>query len=310
MLPEMCAWIFVPQLYHFGFLRRNTDGLPGMPRIVMVGWYLTTLSDQSRRLRLSVVSYLNTVPLIWGILHGRQGAEFELQFGVPSKCALEVAAGKADIGIIPVVEMARQGLSYLPSTGIASRGPVRSILLVSKVPLGQVRTLAADSGSRTSVMLARVILSHRYGVSPRVFPMPPDLPSMFDSADAALVIGDAALSINPADTPYQVLDLGEEWTAMTGLPMVFAVWAGREETLNCELDRVFADSCRYGLANLDEIAHQESARRGLTAEAIRAYLSDNVVLQLGNEEHRGLSRFLELAAELDEQIAPGRVVAC
>ena len=279
-------------------------------RIVMVGWYLTCASHRDRLLRLSVVSYLNTVPLIWGILKGRERELFDLYFAVPSVCAEQVGRGETDIGIIPAIEMARQRLSYLPSTGIACRGPVRSILLISKVPLREVRTLAADSGSKTSVMLARVILAQRYGVSPRIVPMAPELPAMFDVAEAALVIGDAALAVDPATVPFHVLDLGEEWAAMTGLPMVFAVWAGREDILSCDLDRVFLDSCRFGLTNLDAIIEQESRRRGLTDGLVREYLTRNVVLQLGDEEHRGLRQFLQMASELDERVTPGRLVGC
>jgi predicted solute-binding protein len=102
------------------------------------------------------------------------------------------ASGEADIGIVPVIEMARQKLAYFRETGIASYGPVRSILLISKVPFREIRKLATDSGSRTSVMLSRIILAEKYGVEPQVISHPPDLPAMLGLADAALLIGDAA----------------------------------------------------------------------------------------------------------------------
>ncbi len=149
----------------------------------------------------------------------------------PSVCADQLASGEADIGIVPVIEMARQKLAYFRETGIASHGPVRSILLVSKVPFGKIRTLATDSGSRTSVMLSRIILAEKYGVEPQVISHPPDLAAMLGEADAALLIGDAALRIDPATLPFETLDLGEQWTNLTGLPMVFAVWAGRAEAI-------------------------------------------------------------------------------
>src|ERR1700745_2680704 len=129
-----------------------------------------------------------------GSSDGRDG--FDLRFAVPSACADQLASGEADIGIVPVIEMARQKLPYFRETGIASYGPVRSILLVSKVPFGKIRKLATDSGSRTSVMLSRIILAEKYGVEPQVISHPPDLAAMLGRADAALIIGDAALRLD------------------------------------------------------------------------------------------------------------------
>src|SRR5829696_4773005 len=114
--------------------------------------------------RVCAVSYLNTQPLVWGMLHGKQQNRFELTFCVPAECADRLAAGTADIGIVPCAELPRLGLEIIRGTGIACHGPVRSILLISRVPPGQIRTLATDSSSRTSVMLARILLAKRFGV--------------------------------------------------------------------------------------------------------------------------------------------------
>ena len=142
------------------------------------------------RPRVCAVSYLNTVPLVWGLLHDPPLQEvFDLGFAVPSECAAQLASGQADIGILPVVEMARQRLDFFRGSGIASFGPVRSILLISKVPFGEIRTLATDSGSRTSVMLARIILAEKFGAAPSLTSLPPDLTAMLGVADAALLIG-------------------------------------------------------------------------------------------------------------------------
>src|SRR5580700_4949666 len=196
--------------------------------------------------RVCAVSYLNTVPLVWGMLHGagpEDGKDaFDLRFALPSACADQIASGDADIGIDPVIEMARQKLEYFPGTGIACHGPVRSILLVSKVPFRQIRTLATDAGSRTSVQLARIILTERSGVTPRLISMPADLATMLGEADAALLIGDAALRIDPEKLPFETLDLGGEWVSMTGLPMVFAVWAGRKGVVRPSLTAAFNNS--------------------------------------------------------------------
>src|SRR5580704_17893479 len=136
--------------------------------------------------RVCAVSYLNTVPLVWGMLHSPDPDDgrdvFDLRFALPSECADQLASGEADIGIVPVIEMARQGLDYFPGTGIACRGPVRSILLVSTVPCKEIRTLATDAGSRTSVVLARIILAEKYGAEPRLISRPADLAAMLGEA--------------------------------------------------------------------------------------------------------------------------------
>src|SRR5450631_3317414 len=188
------------------------------------------------------------------MLHSPEAAEghgvFDLRFALPSECADQLASGRADIGIVPVIEMARQGLDYFPGTGIACHGPVRSILLISKVPFKEIRTLVTDSGSRTSAMLSQVILAEKFGVRPRVFSHPADLAEMLGKADAALLIGDAALRVDPDTLPFETLDLGAEWVTMTGLPMVFAVWAGRKEMIREPYARAFVESVRYGMTHM------------------------------------------------------------
>ncbi len=154
----------------------------------------------------------------------------ELTFELPSVCAEQLSCRQADIGLVPVGALIEQPMSTYRGTGIACRGPVRSILLISKVPFAEIRTLALDSSSRTSVLRARVILARRYGVEPELDSRPPVMTDMIESADACLIIGDPALLLDPVemrDSGFHVADLGEEWVPMTGLPMVFAVWAGR-----------------------------------------------------------------------------------
>lgn len=246
---------------------------------------------------MCVVSFLNTVPLVWGLLHGRQRDRFDLSFCLPSECADRLRAGTADIGILPAIESARLGLEALPGAGIACRGAVRSILLISKVPPDRIRTLAADSSSRTSVALARIILARRYGAEPEFVSHAPDLDRMLAACDAALVIGDPAMHIDPAALPYTTLDLGAEWWEFTGLPMVFAVWGARPGYASQELAEVFRDSLRFGLDHLDEIIPGEARARGFSESLVREYFSRNVVLALGENEQRGLERFLACARE-------------
>ena len=234
------------------------------------------------------------------MLQGEQKDLFDLQFCVPSECAERLRHGTADIGIVPVVEVSRQRLHYLEGTGIACRGPVRSVLLFSKVPPGRIRSIAADTSSRTSVMLTRVILARRYGgVKLDVIPMAPDLDAMLARADAALIIGDPALLLDPEKLPYQCLDLGEEWVEMTGFPMVFAVWAGRPEALTEEVAAAFAASAEAGVADIDRIAAELAPVRGLTLELTRRYLTRNTAFMLDESDYHGMKLFLKYVVEME-----------
>lgn len=234
------------------------------------------------------------------MLHGEQRGLFDLSFAVPSQCADRLASGRADIGIVPVAELLKQKLDILPGCGIACHGPVRSILLISKVPFGQIGTLAADSSSRTSVMLSRIILARKFGVEPEVITHPPDLNAMLDRCDAALIIGDPALVMDPEKLPYRWLDLGGEWTAMTGLPFVFAVWAARPDSPTHD-PAPFLASLRYGQAHIDEIVALSHEKLGICPELARVYLTQHIVFDLGEREHAGLSLFLKYVEELQHQ---------
>ena len=259
---------------------------------------------------MCAVSYLNTVPLVWGLLKDpAQRKTFELSFAVPSICADQIASGEADIGIVPVIEMAHQKLAYFRETGIASDGPVRSILLISKVPFRDIRTVATDSGSRTSVMLSRILLAEKYGVEPRLISHPPDLQAMLGLADAALLIGDAALRADPATLPFETLDLGQEWTALTGLPMVFAVWAGRKQAIREPYGAALAASCRYGLAHIDDIVEEQSGQRGFPEALVREYLTRHIRFEFSGAYHTAIEAFLKYAAALERTAVPGAVSA-
>lgn len=262
-------------------------------------------NDYKSRPIVAAVSYLNTVPLVWGALRGAQRAEMRVEFHLPSICADLVRQKKADIGILPVIEIARQGLEVFPGACIASDGPVRSILLISKVPFSQIKTLSCDHGSRTSVMLARVILREMHGAQPLLLPpAAPELETMLQSADAALIIGDPALAIEPTDLPYAWVDLGEQWRKLTGLPMVFAAWAGASGWITPRLEKAFTGSLASGMANLDIIVAEESKERGFSENLIRDYLTRNIVFNLGSREFEGMQTFLNYAAELESSLSP------
>ena len=226
------------------------------------------------------------------MLHGPQRGLFDLDFRLPAGCADALASGAADIGIVPTFELTRQDLKVLPGAGIACHGPVRSILLISSCPAGEIRTLAADSSSRTSVQLARIVLERKYGAAPAIVSHPPDLDAMLRIADAALVIGDPALRIDPSVLPFHAYDLGAEWVEMTGHPMVFAVWAGRADAVTPATIEAFQGSCRYGRARIGEIVAAESAARGFAPDVVREYLTRHIVHELGPREYAGMELFL------------------
>jgi len=272
----------------------------------MVNSYLNHARITAARPRICAVSYLNTAPLVWGLLHGPQRGAADLSFAVPSECARRVVEGEADLGIVPVVEMDRHGLQPFSELCIACCGEVRSILLFARCPWPEVRTLAADTGSRTSVELARIILRERFHCRPRVHAAPPQLGRMLEEADAALLIGDAALAVDPHTSGLPWLDLGQEWFELTGLPMVFAVWAGRPSPALDGVDAILEGSFSYGQGNLDAIIKSEARSRGFSAELVARYFERNVTFRLGAPERAGLEGFLAATRALNG--APGAEV--
>jgi chorismate dehydratase len=252
-------------------------------------------SNNHGKPRVGAVSFLNSVPLVWGMLHGPQADLVDLSFSIPSVCAEQVEAGQIDIGLVPVAEIARQGLEIVPGVGITALGPVRSILLFSKVPWREVRTLYADASSRTSVQLARVILRERFGVEPEIKQHPPVLGPMMDGADAALIIGDPALLIDPKAHPYRWLDLAHEWFRLTALPFVFAAWAGKPGIATGQLAAITEGSWQFGRDRIGEIVDREHGRRRVAKEVAEEYLTRHIRFELGPAEYKGLDRFLALA---------------
>jgi chorismate dehydratase len=253
-------------------------------------------------LRVSAVSYLNTWPLIWGFQHGPEQGLFDFRYDLPAQCAAALENGEADIGLVPSAELDRLGLDFFTDVGIACEGPVRSILLISRVPFDAIRTLAVDSGSRTSVALTRIILNERYRCTPEFFARDPQLDRMLADADAALVIGDPALRLEPEALPMRTLDLGQEWVAWTGLPMVFAVWAGRPATLRRTPSEAFVRSFEWGCGHMNEIVLQAAAERGFPEGLVRDYLTTHIQYRLGPEHLEGLARFRSLARALSSPV--------
>jgi chorismate dehydratase len=267
-----------------------------------------------RKLRISAISYLNTAPLMWDFEHTaprtitgnteRLASTFDISYTLPSACARALAEGTADIGIIPAAAYAEiPSLLILPDIAIASRRAVRSILLVSRMRIEQVRTVALDTSSITSVALAKVLFEKWLGGARTYTPMAPDLEMMLSQCDAGLLIGDPALRVDRSS--LHTLDLAEEWIRFTGKPFVFAFWAVRETALkeadpSLDLAGVFRDSRDHGLEPeaISRIAKDWSSRLGMTEAAVRAYLTESIHYQLNPDCLEGLRLFYRYAAEI------------
>jgi chorismate dehydratase len=256
------------------------------------------------RLRISAISYLNTAPLMWDFEHGDVGSKFEISYTIPSLCAEALRTGNADIGIIPAAAYTSiPNLLILPDVAIAAERAVRSILLVSKVPLEQIASAALDASSMTSVALVKVILSMLSRANCTYDSMPPDLDSMLMEHDAALLIGDPALQVDRSR--YLTYDLAEEWIRLTAKPFVFAFWAVREAALkqwNSELDlaQIFQQSRDHGLEpnNLAELGREWSRRLRMSEVEVRRYLTENIHYYFDSPCMDGLTLFYEKAAHI------------
>lgn len=247
--------------------------------------------------RVSVVKYLNTAPLTWGIERGPGRKKYELAFTTPACCAEDLRTGRAEIGIIPSIEYQRiEGLKILPGISIASKRRVRSVLLLAQVPIEQVRSVALDTSSRTSAALVQILFRKFYGMDVMTLPAEPDPDAMLLRADAALLIGDPALIYQG---PAQTVDLAAEWRRFTGLPFVFAVWACRSGEIYSidDLRRDFERARDEGLAHIPEIALEWGPRLGLSAGEVSVYLTGNIDYTLDEENLAGLRLFYKLAAE-------------
>ena len=257
-----------------------------------------------RRLRISTISYLNTAPLMWDFEHGGAGSNFDLEYTVPSACAAALQAGTADIGIIPAAAYTQiPGLQILPDLAIASRRAVRSILLVSLMPIADVRSIALDTSSMTSVALTKILFEKWLGGARTYTAAEPDLNKMLAEHDAGLLIGDPALKIDRSR--YFTLDLAEEWIHHTGKPFVFAFWTVRGKALqesqsSLDLPAIFQRSRDHGLEpeNLAQISREWAPRLQLKESSVRSYLTENIHYKLDPGCLEGLQLFYRYAAEI------------
>ena len=257
-------------------------------------------------MRIGAVSYLNTRPLVYGL--DQLAPQHELVFDLPSRLADRLAAGELDVALIPSIEFFQNPDYRIVSDAcIGCRGPVRSVKLLSRVPLESIRTLALDEGSRTSVALVRILLQERFGLAPRLVPFPIDVAPESIRADALLMIGDRAIH-PPAGQFAAEWDLGDVWCRWSELPFVFAMWvcgAGVSPAQHAELGTTLSGARDLGVANVEQIAREEHARFGLSCDDCLTYLRDHLHFTLGPREMAGLRLFHKHASDMG--LAPRHV---
>ena len=255
--------------------------------------------------RIGAVGYLNARPLTWAL--DRDPGRWAIRYDLPAVCAGLLQAGEVDLGLTPSIEyLYDPRYRFVPGIGIGSRGAVTSVAIFTTRPMADVKTIALDTSSRTSVALTRVLCHDWFKIAPAFVPQGPSLEAMTAAHDAALLIGDPALEADAEALGLTKIDLGEAWLAMTGLPFVYAAWTGRAGAVGADDVRSLQAARDEGLANIPAIALEYAPDDPARAARAAIYLRDNVRYGLGSEEVAGLQLFLDRAAALG--LAPRRDV--
>jgi chorismate dehydratase len=269
------------------------------------------MSDAAQRPRVGHIQFLNCLPIYWGLMRSGALLDVDLHKDTPDRLNADLVEGRLDIGPISLVEYLRHAdrLLLLPDIAVGSDGPVLSVNIVSTKPLEQLDggRVALGSTSRTGVLLARMLLGQRYGVSPSYFRCPPDLTEMLLEADAGVVIGDVALRAlyEAPGRGLEVTDLGDAWREWSGLPMVFAVWAVRRDFaathpgLVKDVHQAFLRSRDLCLSELDEVARAAARWEPFDADTLATYFRA-LDFSLGERQVAGLREFARRAATLGE----------
>ncbi|MBL9082269.1 MAG: menaquinone biosynthesis protein [Planctomycetales bacterium] len=253
--------------------------------------------SSDRPIRVGAVSYLNTKPLIHDF--ERLVPQARLVLDYPSRLATALATGDLDVALIPSIEFFQDpSYTIVSNACIACRGPVLSVKLFSRVPPAEIRTLALDEGSRTSVALTRILLKQRFDIEPKLERLDVDKTLADTKADAVLLIGDRAIH-SPGGKFAEVWDLGDEWCRWAERPFVFAMWTARAGVDLCGIETALEQCRDAGLAALPEIARREAPLLGLTQPECLAYLRDNLYFYLGPQERSGLAMFHRLAQQMN-----------
>jgi chorismate dehydratase len=247
--------------------------------------------------RVAASSYLNTAPLIWSFIHGSRRRDVQLLTDTaPARCAQLLARAEVEAALVPVIEYQRiPEIALVPGVCIGSRFVVRSVVLVTRgeVELKDVRSVALDTSSRTSVALIQIIFREFLGFEPQWRPAAPDLDAMLDGCDAALLIGDPAMTFTRRS--LRVYDLASLWREQTGLGFVFAMWMARADAAERIRAVDFAGALDEGLAHVEEIVEAYEGALGLSRRELRTYLLENISFDLDEEMRAGLDLFYRLA---------------
>lgn len=265
---------------------------------------------QKSRVRIGAVSFLNTKPLIYSLLNStHSNDEIELSVHVPSRLADLLRVGSIDVGLIPIIEYFRafeedpSSYRIIPDISISSHGAVRSIQLLSRVPIPQIQSVGLDTGSRTSHALLRIVLTEKYDLQPTFSASPPSIELRSADTDAVLRIGDAAL--RQLDSAPHAVDLGAEWDELTGLPFVYACWVARHDIDLEKVTQILQKAKELSVQQIPKIVRMEAEAMGLPEALCSDYLTKRIFYNLGDSEIAGLNRFYELAQRYD--LAPPEV---
>jgi len=253
---------------------------------------LSEVPEEKNSLRIGAVHYLNTKPLIRGL--AELAPQADIRMDLPSRLADCLANRRVDVALIPAVELFdRSDYSVVSDACIGCEGPVLSVKLFSRKPLDQIRTLALDEGSRTSIALVQILLAEQFGLRPHLESLPIGASLADTETDAVLLIGDRAIH-SPSGKFEAVWDLGDRWARWTGLPFVFALWVAHRDAPLGSIAASLSAARDRGLAELEQIAEEESASHGLTQPQCHDYLANNLNFRYGKREQEGLALFESL----------------
>lgn len=245
--------------------------------------------------RLAASSYLNSAPLIWSFLHGSRRGTVNLNDPVPARCAQLLAEDAVEAALIPVIEYQRlPDVSLVPDVCVGSNGNVRSVVLVTKArELKEIRSVALDESSRTSAALLKIIFLEFLGLEPAWATSAPNVELMLRDNDAALIIGDPAMTF--ARNDLRVVDMAGLWREYTGLGFVFAVWAVRNKNLSQVGRTDFAAARDEGLQSLEDILSHYEQEIPLARNELKEYLTKDITFYIDQPMKAGMKLYFELA---------------
>jgi chorismate dehydratase len=246
--------------------------------------------------RISASSYLNTAPLVWSFLYGRNHGKVELILdNAPARSAELLAGGRVDAALVPVIACQyMDDVRLVPDVCVGALSRVRSVCLLTRgMDLSEVRSVSLDNSSRTSAALTKIIFREFLGIEPQWRDAEPDIDTMLSSSDAALLIGDPALAVSTVASSYNAFDLAELWHRHTGHGFVFAMWMTRSESFGID----FAAARDEGLEHLDDIIANYTPGIGLERGELRDYLANNISFSVDESMAKGMQLYFELAAK-------------